>query len=125
MKQPLFGLIVAVVALVALPLAAQDKVDITGAWQLQIEIGGGTTGTPSVTFKQDGEKLTGHYSSQVVGEHDITGSIKGNAFTFEFTASFDGNAVKVTYSGTVEKDTLKGTVKFGDLGDGTFSGKKK
>jgi hypothetical protein len=31
----------------------------------------------------------------------------------------------VTYSGTVEKDTMKGTATFGDFGDGTFTGKKK
>jgi hypothetical protein len=31
----------------------------------------------------------------------------------------------VTYSGTVEKDTMKGTVKLGDLGEGTFKGTRK
>ena len=122
MKTALFVLIAFIVAL---PARAQDKpADISGSWQLQIDLGG-TSGTPSVTFKQDGEKLTGQYVSQVVGEHDITGTIKGNEFTFGFTASFDGNAVKVTYSGTVEKDSLKGKVTFGDLGEGTFTGKKK
>jgi hypothetical protein len=127
MKKALFGLIGALaLALAAQPAAAQgEKVDITGVWGFQIEIGGGTTGTPTVTFKQDGEKLTGKYSSQVIGEHEFTGTIKGNALTFGFTASFDGNAVKVTYSGTVDKDTMKGKVTFGDLGEGTFSGKKK
>lgn len=105
--------------------AAQDKpADVAGAWALQIDLGG-NTGTPSVTFKQDGEKLTGVYSSQVVGEQQVTGTIKGNAISFGFQASFEGNAVKVTYSGTVEKDTMKGTVTFGDLGEGTFTGKKK
>jgi opacity protein-like surface antigen len=127
MKRALLGLIGSIVfALVAQAAAQTDKpADISGSWQLQIELGGGTSGTPSVTFKQDGEKLTGRYISQVVGEHDITGTIKGNEFTFGFTASFDGNAVKVTYSGTVDKDSLQGKVTFGDLGEGTFTGKKK
>jgi hypothetical protein len=127
MKSALFALIGALALAVAAPPAAAqgEKVDITGVWAFQIEIGGGTTGTPTVTFKQDGEKLTGKYSSQVLGEHDFTGTIKGNELTFGFTASFDGNAVKVTYSGTVDKDTMKGKVTFGDLGEGTFSGKKK
>ena len=49
----------------------------------------------------------------------------GNAITFGFEASFEGNAVKVTYSGTVDKDAMKGSVRFGDLGEGTFTGKKK
>jgi hypothetical protein len=108
------------------PPAQGDKpIDVTGVWAFQIEIGGGTTGTPTVTFKQEGEKLSGTYSSQVVGEHQFTGTVKGNAISFGFTASFDGNAFKVTYAGTVDKDTMKGTVTFGDLGEGTFSGKKK
>jgi hypothetical protein len=103
---------------------ADKPADVAGAWQLQIDLGG-NAGSPSVSFKQDGEKLTGTYSSQVVGEHPIAGTIKGNAITFGFEASFEGNAVKVTYSGTVDKDTMKGSVKFGDLGEGTFTGKKK
>ena len=98
--------------------------DVNGAWAIQIEIGG-NTGIPTATFKQEGEKISGTYSSQVVGEQQITGTVKGNAITFGFQASFDGNAVKVTYSGTVDKDTMKGTVTFGDLGEGTWTAKKK
>jgi len=101
-----------------------DKVDVSGTWALQIDLGG-TTGTPTATFKQDGEKLTGTDSSQVIGEQQLTGTIKGSDIEFGFTASFEGNAVKVTYTGKVEKDMMKGTVAFGDLGSGTFTGKKK
>ena len=101
-----------------------DKVDVTGAWAFTIETGGGT-GTPSVTFKQDGEKLTGHYSSQVLGERDFTGTVKGNAINFTVEADIQGQAVKVVYSGTVEKDTMKGKVVLGELGEGTFTGKRK
>jgi hypothetical protein len=55
----------------------------------------------------------------------VTGTVKGTAVTFAFEASFDGNAVKITYSGTVEKDTMKGDVQLGDFAKGTFTGKKK
>jgi hypothetical protein len=101
-----------------------DKVDVTGVWAFQIDLGG-NTGTPTVTFKQDGEKLTETYSSQFLGEQQLTGTVKGNTIDFGFTASLEGNAVKVSYTGTVEKDTMKGTVTFGDMGGGTFTGKKK
>ena len=103
---------------------AQEKVDVTGAWAFTIETGGGS-GTPTVTFKQDGEKLTGHYSSQVLGERDFTGTVKGNQIDFVVQAEIQGQAVKVTYTGTVEKDTMKGKVVLGELGEGTFTGKKK
>jgi hypothetical protein len=104
---------------------AEKPVDISGAWAFQIEIPGGGTGTPTVTFKQEGEKLSGTYSSQVLGDQQLTGSIKGNAFTFGFEASVQGTTFKVTYTGTVEKDTMKGTAVFGELGEGTFTAKKK
>lgn len=104
---------------------AQDKpADVAGAWALTVETAQGT-GTPGVTLKQDGEKLTGTYSSQVFGEQRVTGTVKGNAITFSFTGSVEGTAITVTYSGTVEKDTMKGKVALGDLGEGTFTGKKK
>ena len=119
-------ILVAVLALPARPVAGrQDKpADVAGTWDIMLDIGGNTA-TPSVTLKQDGETLTGTYSSQLLGEQKVTGTIKGNAITFGFTASFDGNAVKVTYSGTVEQTTMKGKVTFGDLGEGAFSAKKQ
>ena len=83
-------------------VAAQDKpVDVSGRWALTVETAAGT-GTPSVELKQDGETLTGNYSSQVFGEQKVTGTIKGNAITFGFTTSFEGSTVTVTYSGTAD-----------------------
>lgn len=106
-------------------VAAQDKpVDVSGKWALTVETPGGT-GTPSVELKQDGETLTGHYSSQVFGEQKVTGTVKGNAITFGFTAPFQGNDVTVTYAGTADATTMKGKVTIGDLGEGTFTGKKQ
>jgi hypothetical protein len=111
--------------LLALPAVAQDKpADVAGTWALEIDTPNGK-GTPSVTFKQDGETLTGTYSSPVIGEHQLTGTIKGNAITFGFEAAFEGNKLAVKYSGTVEKDTMKGKVDFGGAFEGAFTGKKK
>ena len=97
---------------------------MSGDWALTVETAAGT-GNPSVSFKQDGETLTGTYSSQLFGEQKVTGTIKGTAITFGFTGSIEGNTLQVTYTGTVDKDTMKGKVTLGDLGEGTFTGKKK
>ena len=105
--------------------APQDEpVDVSGKWALTVETPGGT-GTPSVELKLDGETLTGTYSSQVFGEQKVAGTVKGNAITFGFTASFQGNTVKVIYAGTADASTMKGKVTIGDLGEGTFTGKKQ
>jgi len=96
---------------------------VTGAWSFQVEIGG-NSGTPTMTFKQDGEKLSGHYSGQL-GEAPLTGTVKGTAIEFAIDVSLEGNALHIVYSGTVEKDSMKGKVSIGDLGEGTFTAKRK
>jgi hypothetical protein len=105
-------------------LAAQAKVDVTGTWTFDVTTDAGT-GTPTVTLKQDGEKLAGHYSSTNLGEADLAGSVKGQAINFSFVANVQGNALDVTYTGTVDgKDAMKGTLTITAIGNGTFTAKR-
>ena len=104
---------------------AQDKVDVTGKWIFDVQTSAGG-GMPTVTLKQDGETLTGHYSSMTLGEADLTGSVKGRDITFSFTANVLDMQIPVTYSGTVDgKDAMKGKISITGLGDGTFTGKRQ
>lgn len=121
--------VVAFCAASPLPLLAHathqaKPVDVTGKWALTVETAGGT-GTPTIVLTHDGETLTGTYSSEVFGEQKLTGTLKGDAITFGFTGSVQGNTVTVTYTGTADATTMKGKVTVGDLGEGTFSGKKQ
>jgi len=105
-------------------VAAQAaKVDVTGKWVFNVETAAGS-GTPTMTFKQDGEKLSGHYSGQL-GEAPLAGTLKGTAIEFTIDVSVQGTDVHIVYSGTVEKDSMKGKVKLGDFGEGSFTAKKK
>lgn len=119
------GVTAVFLSIAAVVWAGQAKIDVTGEWIFTVETGAGS-GSPTVTFKQEGEKLTGHYSSATLGEADFTGTLKGQAITFSFTAGVQDVKIDVVYTGTVtDKDGMKGTVKLGDLGDGTFTGKRK
>ena len=119
-------------ALAAFTLAAAThahaqaaKIDVTGKWAFSVQTDAGT-GTPTVTLKQDGDKLTGHYSSATLGEADLTGTVTGKEFKFSFNADAQGTALTVTYAGTIEdKDSLKGTVDLGGLAQGTFTAKRQ
>src|ERR1700736_1780929 len=92
--------VAALVAVSSIAVFAQaGKIDVTGKWAFAVETAAGA-GTPTITLKQDGEKLTGHYSGQL-GEADLTGTIKGSDFTFKFTVDAQGNMLDVTYTGTV------------------------
>jgi hypothetical protein len=105
--------------------AQAAKVDLTGKWVFDVVTDAGT-GTPTVTFKQVGEKLSGHYSSQTLGEADLTGSVKGQTVNFTFNADLQGQSVPVTYAATIEsKDSLKGTIDIGGVATGTFTGKRQ
>src|SRR5262245_29594520 len=95
--------------------AQAAKVDLNGKCILDVGTDAGT-GTPTVTFKQAGEKLSGHYSSQTLGEADLTGTVKGQTVNFTFNADLQGQAVPVTYAATIEsKDSLKGTIDIGGV----------
>ena len=73
----------------AVTLAQSNKVDVTGVWIFTVESPAGKS-NPTITFKQDGEKLTGQYSSQLMGQADLTGTVKGQAIEFLVSATVQG-----------------------------------
>ena len=118
------ALAVLLLGLMLVPAAiAADTANVSGEWQLSVETPNGK-GTPSVIFKQDGEDLTGTYKGRF-GESHLKGSVKGNEIKFSFTISPQGQDLVVEYSGTVDGDSMKGKAKFGEFGEGNFTGKKK
>ena len=89
--------------------AGQGAIDLTGKWAFNVETSAGA-GMPTITFKQEGEKLSGHYSGQL-GESDLTGTVKGQNVTFTFGVEVQGMRLTCTYTGRAEsKDAMKGTV---------------
>jgi hypothetical protein len=100
-----------------------DSANVAGEWNLTVETPNGT-GTPTVIFKQDGETLTGTYKGRM-GDTPLKGTITGNNIKFTVTISPQGNDLVIEYTGAVDGDTMKGKVKFGEMGESTWSGKKK
>jgi hypothetical protein len=112
-------------ALFAVAVQTKARIDVTGKWAFQVTTTAGG-GTPTVTFKQSGETLTGHYSSTNLGEADLTGTVKGQDITFKFVGTVQGNSVDVTYTGTIESnDAMKGTLDIAGLAQGTFTAKRQ
>jgi hypothetical protein len=113
--------LVALVATASLAVAAIAH-DLTGKWDFEVVTENGT-GTPTVTFKQDGEKLTGTYSSRMLGERTLTGSVKGDSLRFALSNTSSPDAVTMTFIGVIlDKDSVKGTVDFGGMGGANFTG---
>ena len=83
-------------------VAMAEPVKIGGVWKFTVELEIGT-GHPTVTLKQDGEKLTGTYDGRY-GAAPLEGTIKENKIEFTVSMTAEGAAVTGVFSGVVEGD---------------------
>ena len=92
------------VAMAAPALAA----DITGKWKSEFQSPDGNTRTNVFTFEVKGEAVTGTVTSSMAPEPAKIeeGTLKGDALSFKVTRSFNGNELKLTYTGTVKGDEI-------------------
>jgi hypothetical protein len=122
----LIGAAVLVLTFTVAASAVQSaKVDVTGVWTFMVESAAGSS-SPTLTFKQDGEKLTGRYSSQLMGEAELSGTVKGQTIEFVVSSNVQGAQIELKYTGTIDgKDSIKGKLSAGEFGDGTFTAKRK
>ena len=117
------GLSATVVATMAMGLtvAPQAPADVAGEWALTGETDNGPF-MATVVIEQNGTELTGHYSSEAVGEADVKGSVSGNDFRFSLSADLGGQSIELTYTCTLQDDgTLSGQLDLGGYGGGTFT----
>jgi hypothetical protein len=107
-----------ILLLVSSGVAAQDG-GVSGAWNINIE----TPQSPvyvSAKFETDGTKLTGTLSSEQ-GEFPVSGTFDNGKIEFVLKVDVEGGEFVVTFSGTLEKETLKGTADFGGRGSGAWT----
>jgi len=97
-------------------------VDVSGTWELTVEIQQATS-HPSITLKQEGEKLSGTYHGQM-GDSSLVGSVRGSDIRFSVRLKFQDVSYVVTYTGTVGEDVMRGEVRFGENQSGKWSAKR-
>jgi hypothetical protein len=125
--RPTFGL--AIWALIALSAPhfvftfQSDKVDVSGTWDLTVESPEGKA-TPTMALTQEGEKLTGTYTGRL-GKANLEGTLKGSDIKFIVTHKFLSQPITVTYTGTVDGDSMKGTAQFSPGGSGSFTARRR
>ncbi len=105
------------------PVLAAVATDVTGTWDLAVETPTGP-GHPVFRFKQEGEKLSGHYRG-AFGEAPVTGTLRGAAINFTVKVKAGNQDATLEYTGTVEGPTMKGQVRIGTFAEGTFTGTKQ
>ena len=114
---------IAVFLFTTLWIGSAYAADISGIWKLTVTTTAGT-GTPTLVLTQQGEVLTGTYTGRF-GESPIKGTFKDGAINFTFEASGPMGSAQVTYSGTVDGDTMSGNMQMGAMAGGAFTGKKQ
>ena len=110
-------------AVAAAQSPAGESVNVSGTWLFEVETSVGS-GSPTFTFKQDGERLSGQYKG-AFGEAPVTGTVKGKEIKFSFTVNAQGSDVAMTYTGSVEADAMKGKLEAGSVASGTWTAKKQ
>ena len=113
--------LLALTLLTASPVFAQTN--ITGDWDVTVVSPQGPNTTP-VTFKQEGDKVSGMFKSPQGTLPFDSGKITGNDLTFTFTISFQGNSLPITLTGKVDGASMAGAADFGGFAQGEWSAKR-
>lgn len=116
-----YALVMCLAALV--PLRGLEPAKVAGVWSFSVELAVGT-GHPTVTLKQDGEKITGTYDGRY-GPSPLEGTVKDQKIEFTVSMTAEGTAVTGVFAGTVEADGMTGTVDFEGAGEGTWTAVRK
>ena len=88
--------------------------DFNGKWTSQFDT---QVGQQKYTweFHVDGTKLTGKAINERFGATDIQdGKVDGDNITFAEVLNFNGNDLRITYTGKIDGDEIKFTRKVGD-----------
>ena len=96
-----------VLALMAVCSLAVLAADASGTWKASMET---PNGAMEATFalKVDGDKLTGTVTMGQMGEGAISeGKVDGDNVSFAVVRDFNGNQVRINYTGKISGDEMK------------------
>lgn len=111
-------------ALLVIPMSALQA-NVAGEWEMTSEGRQGPR-TTNIKIEQDGEKITVTMPGmRGGGEIKAEGTIKGNDIEWSITRSTQRGEFTIIYKGTVEGNTMSGTVQMGDFGSREWTAKKK
>jgi len=112
MKTPLIALALAAFSLDAL------AADVTGTWKSEFDSQIGRQ-KYTYTLKQEGDKLTGKANSEVNDQKREAelkeGKVDGDKVSFVEMLSFNGNDIRIAYSGTFASNEMKLTREVGEF----------
>ncbi len=121
-------------AVLTMAPAQASAQNLAGVWEITRETGRGTI-VQTLTLVVEGSTVTGTLAFNFGGGGGggggggpqsfpvSDGTVNGNQFSFTVTLSFGGNSFDQQYSGTIDGETLMGTIR-GGRGDQPFTAKR-
>jgi hypothetical protein len=110
-------------AFVAAASPAIAQTNITGDWDVTVVSPQGENTTP-VSFKQDGDKVSGVFKSPQGQLPFDGGKLTGSELTFTFTITAQGMQLPITLTGKVDGEKIIGKADFGGFAEGDWSAKR-
>jgi enterochelin esterase-like enzyme len=109
---------------IATPVVAADP---TGRWRAEFDTQIGPQ-TYLFELKADGQKLTGKARALVAGEKReavlTEGKVSGDEIHFVETLDFQGNAIRIEYTGKIDGDAIAFTREVGDFATERFTARR-
>ena len=96
--------------------------DVKGPWQVAVRTEADTM-KAAFSLEQQDVAVNGFYFDEF-GTAAVIGFVRGNEVTLKVRANIPDEDLTVTYTGTLDGNTMKGKVTFGELGEGTFVARK-
>jgi len=96
-----------------------EPAKVAGKWNGALKLES-IQSSPTLTFVQDGEKLTGTYQGYY-GASPLEGTVKEKEINFTVTYNIEGSKIQAAFTGTVDGDSMGGRVEFEGAGSGTWS----
>jgi len=97
------------------------SIDPSGTWNLTIETPQSDV-SATLTLKKDGDQITGSLTSPMGTVPVKSGTINGKELRLTLTVEMGGQSMEVVMTGTIEGDSIKGSVLLGAEGAFPFSG---
>ena len=103
--------------------ALAEETNVAGSWEMTSKSPRGERTQP-ITIEQDGANIKVTMASRrgdaMVGE----GKIEGNKISWKVTRETPRGTFEITYTGTLDGETMTGTMQMGDRGSFDWSAKR-
>lgn len=96
--------------------------DVSGQWELEIKFAAGVV-IQKFIFEQKDHELTGTHVA-AFASRDLSGSLHGNNIELRSSYTREGVRLNFTFSGTVDGDTMRGTLHLGEYGSAEWTAQR-